>query len=177
MRGQIRGLDQASTNAEDGISLIQTAEGALTETHSIIQRMRELAVQSASDTNTDDDRTQIQNEIDELTEEVDRIANTTEFNTKKLLNGDRKGAVSSKAGTGKVEGSFAKADVELNTIGAQFSNANFTDVIRIEVVKDNSGTTLTALKFSVTSLFDTKVSAGTSVKNGIGFQADGSIII
>ena len=61
MRGQIRGLDQASTNAQDGISLIQTAEGALSESHSILQRMRELAVQSASDTNTDDDRTQIQN--------------------------------------------------------------------------------------------------------------------
>ena len=79
MRGQIRGLDQASTNAEDGISLIQTAEGALTETHSILQRMRELAVQASSDTNTDDDRKQIQNEIDQLTQEVDRIANTTEF--------------------------------------------------------------------------------------------------
>ena len=82
MRGQIRGLNQASANSEDGISMIQTAEGALTETHSILQRMRELAVQAASDTNTDYDRTQIQNEIDQLTQEVDRIATTTEFKTK-----------------------------------------------------------------------------------------------
>lgn len=138
MRGQIRGLDQASTNAEDGISLIQTAEGALTETHSIIQRMRELAVQSASDTNTDDDRKQIQNEIDELTEEVDRIANTTEFNTKKLLNGDRKGAVSAKAGSGKIEGTFAKANVEVGTVSPELSMCAVTDVIRIEFTKDIS---------------------------------------
>ncbi len=88
MRGQIRGLDQASRNAQDGISLIQTAEGALNETHSILQRMRELSVQAANDTNNDSDRGQIQKEIDQLTAEIDRIGNTTEFNTKKLLNGD-----------------------------------------------------------------------------------------
>lgn len=93
MRGQIRGLDQASTNASDSISLIQTAEGALNETHSILQRMRELAVQSANDTNTDTDRGEIQKEIDQLTSEVDRIANTTEFNTQKLLDGSKKGLV------------------------------------------------------------------------------------
>ena len=100
MRGQIRGLNKASTNASDGISLIQTAEGGLNETHSILQRMRELAVQAATDTNTQDDRQQIQNEIDQLTQEVDRIANTTEFNTKKLLNGDQKGPTESKLATG-----------------------------------------------------------------------------
>jgi flagellin len=87
MRGQIRGLDMASKNAQDGISLIQTAEGALNETHSILQRMRELAVQSSNDTNTDADRGEIQKEIDQLTSEIDRIGNTTEFNTKKLING------------------------------------------------------------------------------------------
>ena len=87
MRGQIRGLDQASRNANDGISLIQTAEGALNETQSILQRMRELAVQAANDTNTGNDRTEIQKEIDQLTQEIDRIGNSTEFNTKKLLNG------------------------------------------------------------------------------------------
>ena len=87
MRGQIRGLDQASRNSQDGISLIQTAEGALNETHAILQRMRELAVQGGNDTNTSDDRTQIQTEIDQLTKEVDRIANTTEFNTQNLLGG------------------------------------------------------------------------------------------
>ncbi|MBO8176124.1 MAG: flagellin protein FlaA [Bacillus sp. (in: Bacteria)] len=87
MRGQIRGLEMASKNAQDGISLIQTAEGALNETHSILQRMRELAVQASNDTNTAADREEIQKEIDQLVDEIDRIANTTEFNTKKLLNG------------------------------------------------------------------------------------------
>jgi len=172
MRGQIRGLDQASTNAEDGISLIQTAEGALTETHSIIQRMRELAVQSASDTNTDDDRTQIQNEIDELTEEVDRIANTTEFNTKKLLNGDRKGAVSGKAGTGKVEGTFAKADVEIAT-SLSASYAKSTDVIRIEVTQDvTKDSELTLTKLDISSIFG-KITEGMTVDtNGIHLKND-----
>ena len=87
MRAQVRGLDQASSNSQDAISLIQTAEGALTETHSILQRMRELAVQSSTDTNTNDDRTKIQSEIDELAKEITRISNTTEFNTKNLLAG------------------------------------------------------------------------------------------
>ncbi len=88
MRGQIRGLDQASSNAQDAISLIGTAEGALNETHSILQRMRELSVQAATDTNTATDRSEIQKEVSQLTQEIDRIANTTEFNTKKLLTGD-----------------------------------------------------------------------------------------
>nr|WP_110928440.1 flagellin [Bacillus massiliglaciei] len=87
MRGQIRGLDQASKNSQDGISFIQTAEGALNETHDILQRMRELAVQSANDTNTDADRGELQKEVDQLAEEITRIANNTEFNTKSLLNG------------------------------------------------------------------------------------------
>ena len=87
MRAQVRGLDQASTNAQDGISLLQTAEGALNETHSILQRMRELAVQGANDTNTANDRGEIKKELDQLQSEITRIGNTTEFNTKKLLNG------------------------------------------------------------------------------------------
>lgn len=89
MRGQIRGLNMASKNAQDGISLIQTAEGALNETHSILQRMRELAVQAGNDTNTEADRGEIQKEINQLTSEINRIGNTTEFNTQKLLNGDK----------------------------------------------------------------------------------------
>ncbi|WP_340673453.1 flagellin [Brevibacillus agri] len=87
MRGQIRGLDMASKNGQDGISLIQTAEGALNETHSILQRMRELAVQASNDTNNDSDRGELQKEINQLIEEIDRIGNTTEFNTKSLING------------------------------------------------------------------------------------------
>ena len=93
MRGQIRGLDQSASNAQAGISMIQTAEGALSETTSILQRMRELAVQGSNDTNTTDDRTQIQKEMNQLTSEISRIGNNTEFNTQKLLNGTS-GAVS-----------------------------------------------------------------------------------
>ncbi|GLI52191.1 flagellin [Tepidanaerobacter syntrophicus] len=87
MRAQIRGLNMASKNAQDGISLIQTAEGGLNETHSILQKMRELAVQSSSDTNIEVDRGEIQKEVDQLAAEITRISNNTEFNTQKLLNG------------------------------------------------------------------------------------------
>jgi len=104
MRGQIKGLDMAVKNAQDAISLIQTAEGALTETHSILQRMRELADQAATDTNTNVDRTQIQEEINQLREEIDRIARTTEFNTMKLLDG-------------KIESFRPEADVKVVTGG------------------------------------------------------------
>jgi flagellin len=103
MRGQIKGLEMAVKNSQDAISLIQTAEGALTEVHSILQRMRELSVQAASDTNTNVDRNQIQAELDQLKEEIDRIARTTEFNTQKLLDGSLesfRGDVDAKVVTG-----------------------------------------------------------------------------
>ncbi len=87
MRSQIRGLNKASDNAQNGISLIQVAEGALNETHSILQRMNELATQAANDTNTSVDRDAIQSEIDQLTSEVDRIRSTTQFNSMNLLDG------------------------------------------------------------------------------------------
>jgi len=87
MRSQIRGLNKASTNAEDGVSLIQTAEGALNETHSILQRMNELATQAANDTNTSTDRNAIKAELTALTSELNRIASTTQFNTMNLLDG------------------------------------------------------------------------------------------
>ena len=87
MRGQIGGLNQAVRNAQDGISLIQTAEGGLNETHSILQRMRELTVQSSNDTNTTEDRGEIQKEFNQLAKEITRIADTTQFNTKNLLGG------------------------------------------------------------------------------------------
>jgi len=123
MRGQIRGLDQAQRNAQDGISLIQTAEGALTETHSILQRMRELAVQSSNDTNTDADRQELQKEVDQLIKELDRIGNTTEFNTKKLLNGDLGGV------------NVAASSVELN----ETSSAVFSAVVGTSAsIGDNS---------------------------------------
>lgn len=146
MRGQIRGLDQASRNAQDGISLIQTAEGALSETTDILQRMRELATQAANDTNTTSDRDEIQKEINQLTSEVNRIGNTTEFNTKKLLNGGKEdlavttvktgSAATTAGGTPEVLGkytldvdvaSLAENDtVEIN--GKTFTKAATTDV-------------------------------------------------
>jgi len=94
MRAQTKGLDKAVSNAQDGISLIQTAEGALNETQSILQRMRELSVQAANDTLTSNDRQAIQAEIDQLAEEIDRISDTTTFNTKKLLDGSASALVS-----------------------------------------------------------------------------------
>ncbi len=119
MRGQIKGLDMAIKNSQDAISLIQTAEGALTETHSILQRMRELADQAASDTNTNVDRNQIQAEIDQLREEIDRIARTTEFNTMKLLDG-------------KIESFRPEADVKVVT-GGNFDLQATTDLKGLEL--------------------------------------------
>ena len=87
MRSQIRGLERASRNAQDGISAVQTAEGALNEVHSMLQRMNELAVQAANDTNEDIDREAIQEELDQLVEEIDRVADTTQFNKQNLLDG------------------------------------------------------------------------------------------
>lgn len=87
MRSQVRGLTRASTNAQDGVSLIQTAEGALNEAHSILQRMNELAVQGANDTNENIDREAINEELDQLTQELDRISQTTQFNKQNLLDG------------------------------------------------------------------------------------------
>ncbi|ADG83625.1 flagellin [Thermincola potens] len=101
MRGQIGGLNQAVRNAQDAISLIQTAEGALNETHSILQRMRELAVQAANDTNTSGDRKKIKDELSELVNELNRIASQTEFNTKKLLTGSFVGKFQIGANTGQ----------------------------------------------------------------------------
>ena len=87
MRGQIRGLQMASKNSQDGISMIQTAEGALAESHSILQRMRELSVQAANDTNVTADRTAVKTELDDLSAELTRIGKNTQFNTQNLLDG------------------------------------------------------------------------------------------
>ncbi|MGN9134005.1 flagellin N-terminal helical domain-containing protein [Clostridium sp. HCP1S3_B4] len=112
MRAQIRGLDQASRNSQDGISMIQTAEGALNETHSIIQRMRELAVQASSDTNVAVDRSSIGDEIKQLGAELERIKNNTEFNEQKLLSGT--------AGTG------GKVQIQVGANCGQRTELDFT---------------------------------------------------
>ena len=118
MRGQIRGLNQASSNANDGISLIQTAEGGLNETHAILQRMRELAVQSANDTNTEADRAEIQKEVDQLTTEITRISTDTEFNTRKLLNGTLAASASvGAAGTTGISAAKVAAGANLTVSG------------------------------------------------------------
>ncbi|MDF2500953.1 MAG: fliC [Anaerosporomusa subterranea] len=119
MRGQIRGLDMAGKNAQDSISLIQTAEGALSETHSILQRMRELAVQSSNDTNTDADRKELQAEVKNLIAEIDRIGNTTEFNTKKLLEGSAKGVTEEVAGSYRINNNSA---ITVNATTAAIAN-------------------------------------------------------
>lgn len=102
MRGQIRGMNQAIKNSQDGISLVQTAEGALNEVHTILQRMRELAVQAANGSNTGADRNQVQGEMDQLASEVTRITNTTRFNSKDLLNGAMQATATSGGGTGQL---------------------------------------------------------------------------
>ncbi|CAM3555673.1 flagellin [Aeromicrobium ponti] len=117
MRGQIRGLDQASRNSQDGISLIQTAEGALNETHDMLQRMRELAVQANNGTNTGDDLAEIQKEIGQLNEEIDRVAQKTEFNTKTLLTGSL--GVSAASATGATDAEYLAAGISFDASGVQ----------------------------------------------------------
>ncbi|ARP44123.1 Flagellin [Geobacillus thermodenitrificans] len=111
MRAQIRGLEQATRNAQDGISMIQTAEGALNEVHSILQRMRELSVQASNDTNTADDREAIGDELVQLKEEIDRISRTTSFNGKGLLNGDLSTSLDTASSNIKVGATFDNTSV------------------------------------------------------------------
>ena len=138
MRGQIRGLKQAQRNAQDGISLIQTAEGALNETHAILQRMRELATQSATDTNTEVDRLEIQKEIDQLASEITRIADTTEFNTQNLLGGK----FTAKFHIGANEGQ--NVDLDINSMSAAAlevaGDVTYVDVTYVEVSATISAT-------------------------------------
>ena len=145
MRGQIRGLDQASSNAQDAISLIGTGEGALNETHSILQRMRELAVQSSSDTNIGTDRKQIQSEVDELAKEITRISNDTEFNQKNLLGGNLNDTY--QVGANKDQNINLKVNamdsqslgVASNALAGSINTAA-VDVIEVSIDKSNKGT-------------------------------------
>lgn len=143
MRGQIRGLTQASRNAQDGISLVQTAEGALNETQSILQRMRELAVQSASDTNSANDRAEIQKEISQLSSEVNRISTSTEFNNKKILTGTLGVTVSDTTTLGNVDmGSDTKAATyTINTTGVVLATSREIDITAVaDNLVDANGT-------------------------------------
>jgi len=137
MRGQIRGLDQATRNSQDSISMIQTAEGALNETHSILQRMRELAVQGGNDTNTSADRSEIQKEINSLTSEINRIGNTTEFNTQKLLNATSGTVTAATTGT-------APGQVTVGGLTFDFSAGDALNGYTIELGTVADGTAETA---------------------------------
>ena len=146
MRSQIRGLDQASTNASDGVSMIQTAEGALNESHSILQRMRELAVQAANGTETDDDRGNIQDEIEQLQEELDRIASDTEFNTMKLLDGSLSASSAGGTGSGPKFGIYdegLKAFVTSDVAGVQVSVSTSATLGGESALWDSTGKILT----------------------------------
>lgn len=145
MRGQIRDLEQSSRNAADGISMIQTAEGALNETTNILQRMRELAVQASNDTNTSSDRNEIQKEINALTEEVDRIANNTEFNTQKLLNGNKSG-VGGEVVNEAVAAEKGEFTIDLSKVLDKDKTLNIDGVeIKITDQEKNGGTALKTL--------------------------------
>lgn len=137
MTSQIRGLNQAARNANDGISLAQTAEGALQESTNILQRMRELAVQSANDTNTDADRASLQSEVTQLTEELDRIANNTTFNNKKLLDGTMTNATFHVGANADETISVSIGDARANALGANAEVAS--------VVTPNAGLTSAGL--------------------------------
>lgn len=168
MRGQIRGLTQASRNSADGISMIQTAEGALNETTNILQRMRELAVQASNDTNTSSDRNEIQKEINALTEEVDRIANNTEFNTQKLLNGNKSG-VGGDVVNKEVAESKAKFKVELKDALQEHNEITIDGKLYKVTAKDLAAPT-TVLKASLEKAFDGYEFTVSADKKNITFE-------
>lgn len=174
MRGQIRGLDQATRNAQDGVSLIQTAEGALNETHDILQRMRELSNQSANGTATDSDRTAMQDELNQLTSEINRIGNTTEFNTQKLLSG---GVNSNSGGKITKTTSATSATITLGTV----ANGNTAAGTSIKVdgqTFDISGITVggttDADAQAAASALGEKTSGGTKLSDLVDIQTDGT---
>lgn len=166
MRGQIRGLEQASKNSQDAVSMIQTADGALNESHAILQRMRELTVQAANDTNSADERTAISGELTELTSTLTDISTNTQFNGQKLLN-----STSGSAGTGtvtvqsgansgeKIDIDFTQAD--LDAILTTFGAADVTDAT-------TSATTLTNLDTAIQSVSDARGYLG-AVQNRLDY--------
>ncbi|WP_214801231.1 flagellin [Exiguobacterium sp. s194] len=177
MRGQIRGMDQAARNAQDGISLIQTAEGALNETHSIAQRMRELSVQSSNETNTSDDRAALDKEFQQLKSEVTRIADQTEFNTKKLLKGGL-GATS----TAGADLAPASGMTNFNVGGSQVGTIAITSAAGTGAAVDLTATfTDAAGNITTQTLADVTVPTGANEANvnfdklGFSFTANSSL--
>ena len=161
MRSQVRGLNKASTNAQDGVSLIQVAEGALNETHSILQRMNELATQAANDTNTTADRNAIQSEINQLTSEIDRIQSTTQFNTMNLIDG-------SFTGKNLQVGSLSGQKIEIS-----IANMNSTSLFN---GKNAEVKAVTDVNTSTLSSYNSKLSVSTFKAAGDSMKAIQSAI-
>ncbi|WP_316044279.1 flagellin [Saccharococcus sp. Marseille-Q5394] len=174
MRGQIRGLDMASKNSQDAISMIQTAEGALNETHAILQRMRELAVQGANDTNVGQDRNAIQEELNELKNEIDRIGNTTEFNKQTLLNGGLGGTVDQDASTTTVLAVAGVASATTN--GAAADTYTISSGASGELTMTNSAGTKTQTITNAAGAQELNFSDfGITIKTNAGYAADAAV--
>ena len=138
MRKQIKGLDRASTNAQDGVSAVQTAEGALTEVHSMLQRMNELAVQSANGTNSETDRKAIQDEVDQLSTEIDRVSETTKFNEIYLLKGsDRANSNSNVYAADDLVGSYKGLSIKADA-GLKVTSGDDLDLGKVMLKSDNT---------------------------------------
>ncbi|WP_281883049.1 flagellin [Paenibacillus sp. YYML68] len=169
MRAQVRGLDQASRNSQDAISLIQTAEGALNETQSILQRMRELAVQASNDTNVAVDRGEIQKEINQLTSEINRIGNTTEFNTMKLLNGTKVNGLSTSLTSANFTAGTGTANIALSTASA----ADRMDLLNTTGASGTHTVTVTENAAAVSGTFTATQSAFSgTLANNLSFSGN-----
>ncbi len=142
MRSQIRGLDRASTNASDGISVVQTAEGALNEVHSMLQRMNELATQAANDTNTSVDRNAIKAELSELSSEINRISSSTQFNTMNLLDG-------SFTGKNLQVGALSGQNIEINISSLKATDIGVGDAQLIVTSFASAGRTMAAVQSAI----------------------------
>lgn len=185
MRGQIRGLDQATRNSQDAISLIQTAEGALNETHSILQRQRELATQASNDTNTAEDRKNIQDEMDQLGKEIDRISGTTQFNTKSLIDGSMDktttaGANVNTSGVVKVAGAAAVATDLLTALQDKDGNSLGIvtgDTIEVSYVIDGTTKTDTITVGAASDIADLYGGANLAADGGGAVTANGEIAV
>ena len=161
MRSQIRGLNKASTNAEDGVSLIQTAEGALNETHSILQRMNELATQAANDTNTSTDRKAIKAELTALTSELNRIASTTQFNTMNLLDGTFTGKNLQVGALSGQKISISISGMNANKLGLAGTNGKMTIAVSTFAAAGNA---MTKIQSAITKV-STQRSALGAIQN------------
>ncbi|UZH07620.1 flagellin [Heyndrickxia coagulans] len=168
MRSQIRGLNQATSNAQDASSLAQTAEGALNETTDILQRMRELATQAATDTNTADDRDQIQKEMNQLTSEINRIGNTTEFNTQKLLDGSK--STTKAALEGKDVASILSTNVSASSLTINGTSVTLTSVDALDGSTSAGAFTMASLAAALNSDLDAVFTGSTH--GGVQFDVE-----